>query len=109
MAPGRVEVCCLIAPVRFLTTTATIVELCFDRSRFALFKEVDMRHVLLFLAFSCVPNASVIADGIEFPDNTTPSMPGGLIIVRQGNQTMWSFGGVLLPRNVKYVNQTPEG
>jgi hypothetical protein len=34
---------------------------------------------------------------------------GGLIIIRQGNQTITSLGGGIFPRRVKVVTTTPEG
>ena len=40
---------------------------------------------------------------------TRASELGGLIIVRHGNQTTWSLGGVFLPRKVQVVTATPAG
>jgi len=44
-----------------------------------------------------------------FPDGTPARLYGGLMIIRQGNQTTVSTGGVLLPRQVKVTTATPEG
>jgi uncharacterized protein (TIGR03000 family) len=46
---------------------------------------------------------------IIFPDGTPASVNGGLVIIRQGDQTLWSFGGGLLPRRVTVTQATPEG
>jgi hypothetical protein len=43
------------------------------------------------------------------PDGTPLSAMGGLIIIRQGNQTTTSLGGGVFPRRVKVVTATPEG
>jgi uncharacterized protein (TIGR03000 family) len=36
-------------------------------------------------------------------------IPSGITIIRQGNQTTWSAGGLMLPRTVKVVTRLPEG
>jgi hypothetical protein len=43
------------------------------------------------------------------PDGIPLSAMGGLIIIRQGNQTIMSLGGGIFPRRVKVVTATPEG
>src|SRR5438552_3652922 len=68
-----------------------------------------MRRILAILACYFVAVPVAVGDEIEFPDNTTSNMPGGLMIIRQGNQTTWSLGGAFLPRAVKVVTNTPEG
>jgi uncharacterized protein (TIGR03000 family) len=73
------------------------------------FKESAVRQFSLVITAFLALNTPLFAQRIEFPDNTTPAMPGGLIIVRQNGQTMWSLGGVLMPRYVKYVRPTPDG
>ena len=54
-------------------------------------------------------STSARADEVTFPDGRSWNYPGGLMIVRQGNQTTWLLGGVLVPRQVKVVTRTPEG
>jgi uncharacterized protein (TIGR03000 family) len=68
-----------------------------------------MRRVLAILVCSFCFTSSAFAQPVVFPDNSTSDMHGGLIIVRKGNQTTWSVGGVLLSRHVKVVTKTPEG
>jgi uncharacterized protein (TIGR03000 family) len=68
-----------------------------------------MRRVLAFLACSILFSPSTFADEIVFPDGTTSNQPGGLMIIRKGNQTTWSVGGAFLSRHVKVVTKTPEG
>jgi uncharacterized protein (TIGR03000 family) len=70
--------------------------------------ETRMRRVLAVLA-SFLFTTHGFAQPIVFPDNTTSDMPGGLILIRKGNQTTWSLGGAFLPRTVKVVTNTPEG
>jgi uncharacterized protein (TIGR03000 family) len=52
---------------------------------------------------------SAFAQPVVFPDNTTSDQPGGLIIIRKGNQTTWALGGAFLPQSVKVVTRTPDG
>ena len=68
-----------------------------------------MCRVLAILVCSIILTSSASAQPIVFPDNSTSDQHGGLIIIRQGNQTTWSLGGVILPRQVKVVTKTPEG
>ena len=68
-----------------------------------------MRRVLAILVCSFCFTSSAFAQPIVFPDNSASDMHGGLIIIRKGNQTTWSVGGVLLSRHVKVVTKTPEG
>jgi len=69
-----------------------------------------MRRTLTILA-SCVFLATATRgeDVIFPPDDIPASQLGGLIIIRQGNQTTVSVGGVLFPRKVKVKTVTPEG
>ncbi len=49
-------------------------------------------------------------DPIFETDGETPAnLLGGLIFMRQGNQTTLSLGGVFLPRTVKVTTDTPQG
>jgi len=68
-----------------------------------------MRRVLVSVASCLFFAPAVIAQPVVFPDGTTSDQPGGLMIIRKGNQTTWSFGGGVLPRSVKLVTQTAEG
>ena len=68
-----------------------------------------MCRILAAVAFCFVAVPLTFGDEIVFPDGTTSNMPGGLMIIRQGNQTTWSLGGAFLPRAVKVVTNTPEG
>jgi uncharacterized protein (TIGR03000 family) len=68
-----------------------------------------MRRALSLLACCLLLTAPIRADEIVFPDGTTSNQPGGLMIIRQGNQTTWSLGGAFLPRYVKVKTLTPEG
>jgi len=43
------------------------------------------------------------------PDGMPLSAMGGLIIIRQGNQTITSLGGGIFPRRIKVATATPEG
>ena len=42
-------------------------------------------------------------------ERTPPAMLGGLMIMRDGNQTTMSLGGILFPRKVKVTTNTPAG
>ena len=70
-----------------------------------------MRRVLAILAcclFLAPPTRG--DDPIFETDGETPASElGGLIILRHGNQTTWSLGGVFLPRKVQVVTGTPAG
>jgi uncharacterized protein (TIGR03000 family) len=68
-----------------------------------------MRRVLAILVCCFGFTPSAFAQPIVFPDGSTSDQPGGLMIIRKGNQTTWSLGGVLLPRSVKVVTRTPDG
>lgn len=68
-----------------------------------------MRRVLAILACCFLFAAATRADDPIFPDGTPASQLGGLMIIRQGNQTTVSLGGVLFPRRVKTTTATPEG
>ena len=67
-----------------------------------------MRRILAILVCCLAPTSS-FAQPVVFPDNTTSDQPGGLIIIRKGNQTTWSLGGAFLPGHVKVVTRTPAG
>jgi hypothetical protein len=68
-----------------------------------------MRGTLATLA--CFLGIIPCASGEEpiFPDGTPARLQGGLMIIRQGDQTTVSLGGVLFPRRVKVTTSTPEG
>src|SRR5262249_18684518 len=68
-----------------------------------------MRRTLAILASCLLLPAPAFAQPIIFPDGSSSDNPGGLMIIRKGNQTTWSLGGAFLPRRVKVVTQTPEG
>jgi uncharacterized protein (TIGR03000 family) len=68
-----------------------------------------MRRVLTLFILCFVLPAPVFADEIIFPDGSSSNNPGGLMIIRKGNQTTWSVGGAFLSRHVKVVTNTPEG
>jgi uncharacterized protein (TIGR03000 family) len=68
-----------------------------------------MRRVLAILVGCFVLTGPSFGQEAVFPDNTTSNQPGGLMIIRKGNQTTWSLGGAFLPRSVKVVTNTPEG
>jgi uncharacterized protein (TIGR03000 family) len=68
-----------------------------------------MRRVLAILVCSFCSTSSAFAQPIVFPDDRTSDIPGGLMIIRKGNQTTWSLGGAFLPRQVKVVTKTTEG
>ncbi len=69
-----------------------------------------MRNVLATLACSFVLVTAIRGGDPIFPlDDIPASQLGGLIIVRHGNQTTVSLGGVLFPRKVRVKTATPEG
>jgi hypothetical protein len=68
-----------------------------------------MRRVVVILACCFLLSTATRADDPIFPDGTPASQLGGLMIIRQGNQTTVSVGGVLFPRRVKTTTATPEG
>jgi hypothetical protein len=57
----------------------------------------------LFLTLSLRAGDDLLPDGSPLSGN------GGLIIMRRGDQTIVSFGGVFLPRKVRVSTATPEG
>jgi uncharacterized protein (TIGR03000 family) len=68
-----------------------------------------MRRGLAILA-CCFFLSPATRGGDPFlPDGTPLSGNGGLIFLRQGDQTTLSLGGVLLPRKVRVTTATPEG
>jgi len=69
-----------------------------------------MRRTLAILACFFILSTTTHGEDVIFPPDDIPaSQLGGLIIIRQGNQTTVSVGGVLLPRKVKVKTVTPEG
>ena len=69
-----------------------------------------MRRVLTTFACCIFLAASTRGEDVIFPPDDIPaSQLGGLIIVRKGNQTTVSLGGVLFPRRVRVKTVTPEG
>jgi len=67
-----------------------------------------MRHVLVLL-FCLFSFSSLAGDELVLPDGTPAKYAHGLLIFRQGNQTTYSLGGLIFPRKVKVVTNTPEG
>jgi uncharacterized protein (TIGR03000 family) len=68
-----------------------------------------MRQAVPVLACCLFLTPSSRAGDIILPDGTPLSGNGGLIIMRRGDQTTVSFGGVFLPRKVRVSTETPEG
>jgi hypothetical protein len=69
-----------------------------------------MRRTLAILACCFFLTTAVRGEDVIFPGDDIPaSQLGGLIIIRQGNQTTVSLGGVLFPRKVRLTTATPEG
>jgi uncharacterized protein (TIGR03000 family) len=67
-----------------------------------------MRRCLAVLTCSLL-GSTLRSEEPIFPDGTPARLNGGLMIIRQGNQTTVSLGGVVLPRQVKVTTVTPEG
>jgi len=67
-----------------------------------------MRLALPVLA--CIISLTPLSFGGDpvFPDGVPASEKGGFMILRQGNQTTVSLGGVLFRRRVKVTTLTPE-
>jgi uncharacterized protein (TIGR03000 family) len=64
----------------------------------------------LAIAVCCYLLSPPARGGEDFlPDGSPLSGNGGLIIMRQGNQTTVSLGGALLPRKVRVTTATPAG
>ena len=68
-----------------------------------------MRNLLAVAVCSLLLPFAVHADDLMMPDGQPLKYNGGLIIVRQGNQTTVSVGGVFLPRKVRVTTDTPAG
>jgi hypothetical protein len=68
-----------------------------------------MRRTKMIIACCLLITSPSLAQGPFSPDGTPLSAMGGLIIIRQGNQTITSLGGGIFPRKVKVVTATPEG
>src|SRR5438105_1785226 len=68
-----------------------------------------MRRTLLLAACCLCLTPAIRAQERLNPDGIPYSQLGGLIIIKSGNQTSVSLGGVLFPRRVKLTTLTPEG
>jgi hypothetical protein len=68
-----------------------------------------MRTVLALVACCFFLTSPTRGGDIILPDGSPLSLNGGLIIMRQGNQTTLSLGGAALPRKVRVTTATPEG
>jgi hypothetical protein len=69
-----------------------------------------MRRTLAILACFFILSTVTHGEDVIFPPDDIPaSQLGGLIIIRQGNQTTVSLGGVLFPRRVRVKTATPAG
>jgi hypothetical protein len=68
-----------------------------------------MRLTLLLCAFTLLLNAPASAQELMLPDGSPARLYGGLMIFRQGNQTITSLGGGVFGRRVKVTTDTPEG
>ena len=69
-----------------------------------------MRRTLTIFICSLLLVATTRGEDVIFPGDDIPaSHLGGLIIIRQGNQTTAASGGVLVPRRVKVKTITPGG
>src|SRR5450755_4392520 len=68
-----------------------------------------MRRTLTILACCFFLTASTRAEEPVNPDGIPYRELGGLQIIRQGDQTTVSLGGVLFPRKVRVTTATPEG
>jgi hypothetical protein len=63
----------------------------------------------LAILVCCAVATATRGEEIILPDGSPLSGNGGLIIMRRGNETTVSLGGVFLPRKVKVTTITPEG
>ncbi len=68
-----------------------------------------MRRTLLLAACCLCLTPALHAQERLNPEGIPYSKLGGLIIIRSGNQTSVSLGGVLFERRVKLTTLTPEG
>lgn len=69
-----------------------------------------MRRIFAILVCSTFFVITTRGEDVIFPGDDIPaSQLGGLIIIRKGNQTTVSVGGVLFPRRVKVKTAAPEG
>jgi uncharacterized protein (TIGR03000 family) len=68
-----------------------------------------LRRTWPLLACFLLINPPTQGGEIIFPDGTPASVNGGLMIIRQGDQTIRSLGGGLFPRRVTVTQATPEG
>ena len=67
-----------------------------------------MRRLLAIVA-CCSFTPPTQGEDVIFPDGSHAKDFGGLMIIRQGNQTTVALGGVLFPRKVKVTAATSEG
>jgi uncharacterized protein (TIGR03000 family) len=72
-------------------------------------QETLMRKLFAVAVCSLLLPLAANADDLMMPDGQPLKYNGGLIIVRQGNQTTVSVGGVFLPRKVKVTTDTVAG
>ena len=68
-----------------------------------------MRRILPVFTLLFLLAEPILADDLIFPDGTPAKNLGGLVIVRNGDQTTISLGGILFARKVKVTTATPEG
>jgi hypothetical protein len=67
-----------------------------------------MRQSLLCVVCCCSISAADAGEPL-LPDGSPLRDNGGIIIMRRGDQTTVSLGGVLFPRRLKVTTATPEG
>jgi uncharacterized protein (TIGR03000 family) len=65
-------------------------------------------HLAVIACFLFLPSLTRGGEPL-LPDGSPLEESGGLIIMRRGNQTTLSLGGVALPRKVRVTIVTPEG
>jgi hypothetical protein len=67
-----------------------------------------MHRSLAALGLCLVLVAAASSDEPYFRENPDGA-PGGLTLIRRGNQTTWSLGGIFRPMRVRVVERTPHG
>jgi uncharacterized protein (TIGR03000 family) len=67
-----------------------------------------MRQIIPFLAI-LIATSHALAQDVTFPDGAPASMRGGILIIRQGNHTTLSLGGVFFSRHVTVKTHTFDG
>jgi hypothetical protein len=65
--------------------------------------------LLVCCLVTAAAHAQQLGQGIILPDGSPLRDNGGLIIMRIGNETTVSLGGVLFPRRVRVTTATPQG